>query len=126
MSASMQRERLEPTPELFRRSGDIPSTRISPERAEGEGMTCRLLMVTDDMQCSEVTWKKGARGRPLANPDHSTIACLTSGKLKLTIGDETFVASSGDAWMYPQGIVHRAEALEDSTALEVKAPACPS
>lgn len=126
MSASAQRVRLEPTTELFRRSGDIPSTPVSAGRADGDGMTCRLLMVTDDMQCSEISWKKGARSLPHANPDHSTIACLTAGRLKLTIGDETFVASAGDAWMYPQGVVHHAEALEDSTNLEVRAPAYPS
>ena len=125
MSASTPRARLEPTPELFRRAGAIRPGPISARRIEAGGAECRLLMVTDDMQCSEITWKKGTRESSRIEPDHSTIACLISGKLKLVIGDETFVASAGDAWMYPQGVLHYAEALEDSKGLEVKAPAYP-
>lgn len=126
MNARTQHDRLRPTSELFRRAGDIPSTAVSPERAAGDGIACRLLMVTEDMQCSEISWRKGEREKPRSNGDHSTIGCLVSGKLKLTIGDETFVASPGDAWMVPQGVVHQAEALEDASGLEVKAPAYPS
>jgi len=126
MNVSTQNARLEPTPELFRRAGDIAAAPVSSARLRKGDVDCRLMMVTDDMQCSEISWKKGSQEVLRSNPDHSTIAYLISGKLKLRIGEETFVASAGDAWMYPQGVVHHVEALEDSTGLEVNAPALPS
>ena len=87
-------------------------------------LTLKLLMVTPDMHCLKVSRKKGFVDPTHSHDDHSTICCLLSGKLRLNIGNETYVAEPGDVWLHPQGVPHSSEALEDSSQIEVKAPAC--
>ena len=87
-------------------------------------LTLKLLMVTADMHCLKVSRKKGFVDPTHSHDDHSTICCLLSGKLRLNIGNETYVAEPGDVWLHPQGVPHSSEALEDSSQIEVKAPAC--
>ena len=52
------------------------------------------------------------------------MCCLLYGKLRLHIGEQSFLAEPGDVWMHPQGVPHYSEALADSCQIEVKAPAC--
>jgi quercetin dioxygenase-like cupin family protein len=47
---------------------------------------------------------------------------LLSGKIKLTIGDDTFEVESGGSWCIDSGAAHSAEILEDSSALEIFTP----
>ncbi|WP_300459045.1 cupin domain-containing protein [Desulfobacula sp.] len=47
---------------------------------------------------------------------------LVSGKIKLFIGTDTFLAEPGDTWSIKGGIEHWAEIIEDSVAIEVFAP----
>lgn len=53
---------------------------------------------------------------------HEQTGYLVKGKIRLTIGAETFDVSPGDSWCVPGGVDHRAEILEDSVAIEVFAP----
>ena len=47
---------------------------------------------------------------------------LVSGHMRLTIGDETHEVEPGDCWCVPSGVLHQAQVLEDSIAVEVFAP----
>jgi quercetin dioxygenase-like cupin family protein len=40
----------------------------------------------------------------------------------MSIGDDTFDVSPGDAWCVPGNIPHGAEVLEDAVAIEVFSP----
>lgn len=117
---------LPPMKELFRRDQDIPEIRLT--RVEGDVFddppSLKLLMVTEDMECLKVYRKKGFVDPKHTHEDHSTVACLLYGKVRLHIGDQTFLAGPGDVWMHPQGVPHYTEALEDCCQIEVKAPAC--
>ena len=117
---------LQPTKELFRRDEEIPEMQVT--EVEGEKfespLTLKLLMVTPDMHCTKVSRKKGFVDPKHSHDDHSTICCLLTGKLRLYIGDRVFLAEPGDVWLHPQGVPHSSEALEDSSQIEVKAPAC--
>lgn len=115
-----------PMNELFRRDQDIPEEPILVvEGTKFENPpSLKLLMVTPDMHCLKVYRKKGFIDPQHTHEDHTTIACLLSGKLILHIGDKTFEAEPGDVWLHQQGVPHYSEALEDSCQLEVKAPAC--
>jgi quercetin dioxygenase-like cupin family protein len=67
------------------------------------------------------------RGRGLVDPphrhdDHESIGVLLSGRLKLTIDGQEFVAGPGDAWLHRRGVVHASVALEDCIQIEVKSP----
>lgn len=117
---------LEPWDTLFRSAAEIASVPLSQNAGSLEGRIARLLMVTTDMQCSEIQMEKGVREDVHTHHDHSVIGCLLSGRLRLVIGMETFDAAPGDVWMHPQGAPHRVEALENSLYLEVKSPALPS
>jgi quercetin dioxygenase-like cupin family protein len=47
---------------------------------------------------------------------------LVSGHMRLTIGDVTHEVEPGDCWCVPAGILHQAQVLQDSVAVEVFAP----
>lgn len=47
---------------------------------------------------------------------------LVRGRLRLTVGEETFEAGPGDGWCIPAGVEHGAEVLERSIAIEVFSP----
>jgi quercetin dioxygenase-like cupin family protein len=115
-----------PMTELFRRDVDIPMMQIESVEGGKTGQlpTMKILMSTPDMNCLKIYRKKGELASRHAHMDHSTVCCLLSGKVKLFIGDETFIAEAGDVWMHPSGVIHQTEALEDSVQIEVKAPAC--
>ncbi|HZQ14871.1 MAG TPA: cupin domain-containing protein [Pseudolabrys sp.] len=115
-----------PMTELFRRDADIPMMQIRSVEGETRGQlpTMKILMATPDMNCLKIYRKKGELASRHAHMDHSTICCLLSGKVKLFIGDQTFIAEAGDVWRHPPGVVHQTEALEDSIQIEVKSPAC--
>jgi mannose-6-phosphate isomerase-like protein (cupin superfamily) len=117
---------LPPMKELFRRDEDIPEIKLTEVEGDvfADPPSLKLLMVTDDMECLKVYRKKGFVDPKHTHEDHSTVACLLYGKVRLHIGDQTFLAGPGDVWMHPQGVPHYTEALEDCCQIEVKAPAC--
>ncbi|HWQ49881.1 MAG TPA: cupin domain-containing protein [Methanosarcina sp.] len=53
---------------------------------------------------------------------HEQTGYLVSGKIIMTIGEETFEVESGDSWTIPGGVAHGVEILEDSIAIEVFSP----
>jgi quercetin dioxygenase-like cupin family protein len=59
-------------------------------------------------------------------PDHShpyeQTGYLVKGHIVVKIGDERFDAMPGDSWCVAMNVVHGAEILEDSVAIEVFAP----
>jgi quercetin dioxygenase-like cupin family protein len=125
MSAVVDRQ-LAPMKELFRRDEDIPEIQVTGVEGDifSSPLAMKLLMVTPDMHCVKVSRQKGFVDPKHSHDDHSTICCLLTGKLRLGIGEEVFLAEPGDVWLYPQGVPHSSEALEDSSQIEVKAPAC--
>lgn len=59
-------------------------------------------------------------------PAHSHIyeqaGYLVYGKIVLTIGSEKFEADPGDSWCVGSDVVHSAEVIEDSVAIEIFSP----
>ena len=47
---------------------------------------------------------------------------LVSGRMRLTIDGESFDAMAGASWCIPADVLHGAEILEDSVALEIFSP----
>jgi len=48
---------------------------------------------------------------------------VVAGRLRMVIGGQSHEAGPGDAWCIPADVPHAAQALEDTLALEVFAPA---
>jgi quercetin dioxygenase-like cupin family protein len=111
---------------VFIKDSEIPIQPIAS--AEGVRFTnvdvkVKLLMVGDRMHMLKVYFTKGSVVPVHVHEDHSTIVCLQTGKLKVNIGGQSFIADPGDVWQHPRGVPHNHEALEDSYVIEIKAPA---
>ena len=63
-------------------------------------------------------------GSPLPMHEHpqEQTGYLISGRLRLSIGEETREMGPGDSWSIPRGVTHGAETLEDTVAVEVFSP----
>ena len=59
---------------------------------------------------------------PLHSHPHEQTGFLVSGKIKLYIDKDEFLAEPGDTWTIKGGIEHKAQILEDSIAIEVFSP----
>jgi len=59
---------------------------------------------------------------PLHDHPYEQTGYLISGRLRLTVGGESFEAGPGDSWCIARGVAHRADVLEDSVALELFSP----
>lgn len=53
---------------------------------------------------------------------HEQTGFLVEGRVRLTIGQQTFEAGPGDSWCIPGNTGHSAEILEKSHAIEVFSP----
>jgi quercetin dioxygenase-like cupin family protein len=53
---------------------------------------------------------------------HEQTGYLVEGRIRLTIGQQTFEAGPGDSWCIPGNTDHSAEILENSLAIEVFSP----
>jgi quercetin dioxygenase-like cupin family protein len=53
---------------------------------------------------------------------HEQTGYLVSGRIRLFIGDDSRELVAGDSWCIPQDMIHCAEVLEDSVAIEVFSP----
>jgi len=53
---------------------------------------------------------------------HEQTGYLVKGKIRLTIGQQTFETRPGDSWCIPADTDHSAEILENSLAIEVFSP----
>lgn len=96
------------------------------EKVEGRKLdlpvTVKMLMKSDNILMLEIKRPKGMRDPTHQHDDHETSCHLVSGKLKLSIGGQEFIAKAGDTWFHPKGVPHWSEALEDSVQVEVKSP----
>jgi quercetin dioxygenase-like cupin family protein len=59
---------------------------------------------------------------PLHHHPQEQTGYLVSGRLQLTIGEETHDVAPGDSWCIPGGVSHGADVLEDAVAVEVFSP----
>ncbi len=59
---------------------------------------------------------------PSHSHPHEQTGYLISGRISLTIGDNTYEVESGDSWCIDCDKKHSAMAIEDSVALEVFSP----
>ncbi len=82
----------------------------------------KAMIVGQDMVVLEVKRQKGVIDPEHAHHDHESICYLVSGKLRVVIAGDEFIAAPGDIWIHPRGVPHYHETLEDSVQLEIKSP----
>ena len=108
---------LVPTGKVFTSNADA-----KVDVRETAPVTLRTMMVTSGVLMIEIKQGKGHKPPPHSHPDHDSILYLAKGRMSITIGERTWIASAGDAWHHPPGVVHHSEALEDCTVVEIKNP----
>ena len=116
--------KLAPLARVFTASADAELTHIT--NVEGGTLevpiALKTLMVTDAMVVVETFIPAGQSSPPHQHDDHVSVVYLVSGKMKIFIEDEVFVAGPGDVWCNQPGVPHHLEALEDCLSVEIKSP----
>ncbi len=59
---------------------------------------------------------------PVHTHPHEQSGYLVSGRMRLTVGEESFEAGPGDAWTITADVPHGGQALVDTVAVEVFSP----
>jgi len=86
-----------------------------------DGINLKTLVYGDKTLFAEFRLEKGSQLPRHAHPNEQT-GYLVSGRIRLSIGEDTFDAEPGDSWCIPGNVEHRAEILENSVAVEVFSP----
>ena len=116
--------RLAPTEADFVARGSVPIQAVSALEGAREtgGIGISPVMVGAESMLMEVHRKKGLIDPEHSHDDHESICYLVSGRMRVVIAGETFIAEPGDTWIHRAGVLHYHETLEDSVQLEVKSP----
>lgn len=86
-----------------------------------EGVQLKTLVWGERTLLCEFKIEQGKALPPHTHP-HEQTGYLISGRMRFTIGSETFEVEPGDSWSIPGDVEHSAEALEDSKGMEVFSP----
>ncbi len=98
-----------------------PAPLVPEYSRDADGVdTVKVLMATEHLIVFEAFRPKGARDRRHMHPDHHSVAYQKRGRVRMTIGEQTFTVEAGDTYRHPLGVGHQHEALEDSVRIEIK------
>jgi quercetin dioxygenase-like cupin family protein len=86
-----------------------------------DGIKLKTLVHGDKTLFAEFRLEKGSQLPRHAHP-HEQTGYLISGRIRLTIAEESFEVEPGDSWCIPGQVEHRADILEDAVAIEVFSP----
>ena len=82
------------------------------------------LMQGDHMVMMEMHYSPGAAS-PLHAHNHESLCYVITGRVKVIVGQNTYMLGPGDACRHPIDVPHSLEAVEDSVFLEIKSPPIP-
>lgn len=86
-----------------------------------EGIEQKTIVHGDKTLMVEFRLQKGA-ALPLHSHPHEQTGYLVKGQIRLTIGADVHEVLPGDSWCIPGDMLHCAEIVEDSVAIEVFSP----
>lgn len=89
-----------------------------------EGISMRPLAFESKTILCEFKLEKDSNIPPHHHP-YEQIGYLISGKLNFRIGNESFLAESGDSWSISENVEHEVKILENSVVLELFSPIRP-
>jgi quercetin dioxygenase-like cupin family protein len=85
------------------------------------GIEQKTLVYGEKMLMIEFRLRKDA-GLPIHAHPHEQTGYLVRGRIRLTIGSDVYEVLTGDSWCIPGGVLHGADIIEDSVAIEVFSP----
>jgi quercetin dioxygenase-like cupin family protein len=86
-----------------------------------EGIKIKTLVYGELTLLTEFVMDQGSSLPQHTHPYEQT-GYLVSGSIILHIGDKKQIIIPGDSWCIPQNMLHHAEIIEDSVAVEIFAP----
>ncbi len=86
-----------------------------------EGIRIKTLVYGSHMLMTEFQMSQGALLPEHAHL-HEQTGYLVKGRIRLYIGKESNILKQGDSWSIPSEVLHKAEIIEDSVAIEVFQP----
>lgn len=86
-----------------------------------EGIELKTLVYGEKTLLSEFRLGKD-KTLPMHKHPHEQTGYLISGRIILIIGDQRYEAEPGDSWSIPGNVMHGAEVIKDSVAVEVFSP----
>ena len=95
--------------------------RIEGYKQAMDGIEQKTLVHGDKTLMVEFRLQQNA-SLPLHSHIHEQTGYLVAGHIRLTIGADDHDVLPGDSWCIPGGILHCAEIIEDSVAIEVFSP----
>ena len=97
------------------RWADLPEERVN-------ALVTRRVLHTSAMTIIQLAYKNGGIV-PLHHHVHAQVTMVQSGSLRLEMSGQSTVVHAGESIDVPSNIPHLAEALEDSSVIEVFVPA---
>jgi len=88
------------------------------------GISAKTLCHGEETNMTAFTLKKGSLLPEHSHP-HEQTGYLVRGRMRMHAGQAVQDVLPGDSWSIPKNVLHRAEVLEDSFAVEVFAPLRP-
>lgn len=85
-------------------------------------LVSRRVMHTPAMTIIQLSYKQGGIV-PLHHHVHEQVTMVVSGSVQMRMGGRSIVVGAGESLAVPSNAPHLAEALEDSTVVEVFVPA---
>ena len=103
--------------------GDSPFHRATTDgyRTAVPGIRLKTLTYGDRTLLVEFRMAAGSALPGHAHP-HEQTGYLVSGRIRLTIGGQSFEVGPGDSWSIGGDVEHAAEVLEEAVAIEVFSP----
>lgn len=98
----------------------VPRKRVQPVEML-PGLTRRVLACSDAMMLAEFTFEEGIEVPKHTHP-HDQVGYVVSGRMKMTIADETLECEAGDSYHAPSGVSHSGVALVRSVVVDVFSP----
>lgn len=103
---------------MFYKAQEAGAVEASP------GLVRRVLAHGQAIMAAQFSYAPGTGAPPHTHP-HEQFTHMLSGRVRVTIGDETKDIIAGEGYLVPGGVVHSQEALEPSVTIELWSPPRP-
>jgi len=88
---------------------------VTPTHSDARGSVVR----GKSIEIMQMNWKKGESARPHQHAEEQVIF-VVSGRMRMTVGAETYEIGPGEVSYHPSNVLHHALAVEDTVAISFK------
>jgi quercetin dioxygenase-like cupin family protein len=88
---------------------------VTPKHSDARGPVVR----GQSIEVMQMNWRAGDSARPHQHPEEQAIY-VVSGRMRMTVGGETYEVGPGEVSYHPSNVLHGALAVEDTVAISFK------